>query len=340
KSVVKKAAEPVQPREQGGYFLTDEIDQKAYVKRLETQYFSVQAKNRALDAGLEDLRNKMLQLTQGQEQLIRRIEEADQHWKDYDAKIVDGNIYSSLVPSTPQADLRKYQLDVINISSGQGQESGEVYLPAGSFVSAMLLTGVYAPAESSNPLPVLIRLDEAFYGPNETRIPLGGAFAIGKASGDLNSERALIQISTLSSVLSTGETFEQKGNIGYVTDNVGQLGIKGVVVRNTGRQMVMSFMSGFMGGASQALSDAQVTTVTTETGHTARNVTGSQSKNAAFQGLAQSAAQMTKYYQDQLDKVVPAVKVDAGVKVYLVVLEGMVIHGLKKSSAGAVGFVD
>ncbi|MBF0330941.1 MAG: TraB/VirB10 family protein [Candidatus Omnitrophica bacterium] len=334
KSTPEQTAVPVKAEQaQPGYFLSDDIDQKAYVKRLEVQYFSLQDKNQALMLRFDEVADKLSQVMQLQAQLSLRLEDVDRRMKEALPSAVDAGIYG-------QTDIRKYQLDVININPLQMADEGAVYLPAGSFVSATLLTGVYAPAESSNPLPVLIRLDEAFYGPNETRIPLSGAFAIGKAVGDLNSERALVQISTLSCVLPEGEAFEHKGNIGYLTDNAGQLGIKGIVVRNTGGQLAMSFMTGFMGGASQALSDSQTTTVTTEAGHMARNVTGSRTKNAAFQGLAQSAGQMSKYYQDQLDKVVPAIKVDAGARVYLVVLEGVVIHGLKKNNVDPAGFID
>jgi len=67
-------------------------------------------------------------------------------------------------------------------------------------------------------------------------------------------------------------------------------------------------------------------------------VTGSRAKNSAFQGLAQSAAQMSKYYDDQLTKIVPAVKVEAGVEVYLIILEGVEVHGLKKRTYGSCAF--
>ena len=89
-----------------------------------------------------------------------------------------------------------------------------VYLPLGSFVKCTLLTGVYAPANESNPLPVLISVDEAFYGPNNTRIPLKGAFAIGKAVGDVVSKRAIIQIVSFSFVLPNGKVFEHEANLG------------------------------------------------------------------------------------------------------------------------------
>ena len=325
----------VSKKEENGYFLGEDVDRKAYVERLEAQYFSVAEKNQALASRLDDMAQKMADMVNSQGKITEGLAELDRRMS---ASAVPA---SAAVEGDKQPeDLRNYQLQVININPVKGRDMRTVYLPAGSFVHATLLTGVYAPAEAANPLPVLIRLNEAFYGPNETRIPLEGAFAIGKAAGDLNSERALVQITGMSAVLPTGETFEHKGNIGYLTDIFGQLGLKGIVVRNTGGQMAMSFMTGVMGGASQAMADSQTTVVSGDNGHVERNVTGSRAKNAAFQGLAQSAAQMSKYYEDQLEKIVPAVKVDAGVDVYFIVLEGVEVHGLKKDNFSPVGFID
>ena len=321
-------------KEENGYFLGEEVDHKAYLQRLEAQYFSVTEKNQALALRMDGLGQKLSEMVAVQGKMAGTLADLDRRM----------NAAASGTVSTDgkgePIDVRNYQLQVININPVKARDAATVYLPAGSFVHATLLTGVYAPAEAANPLPVLIRLNDAFYGPNETRIPLEGAFAIGKATGDLTSERALVQISTLSSVLPTGEAFEYKGNIGYLTDVSGQLGLKGIVVRNTGGQMAMSFMTGVMGGASQALADSQTTVVRGDNGQVVRNVTGSRAKNAAFQGLAQSAGQMSKYYEDQLEKIVPAVKVEAGVDVYFIVLEGVQIHGLKKNSSGPSGFID
>lgn len=308
-------------KDKNAYFLEEDVDWKAYMERLEAQYFAVAEKNQSMASRLEDVAQRLVDL----ELRVRSWPVA-----------APVSVHQDKEPDT----LKDYQLQVININPVKGRDVRTVYLPAGSFVHATLLTGVYAPSEMANPLPVLIRLNEAFYGPNEARIPLEGAFAVGKATGDLTSERALVQITTISAVLSTGETFEHKGNIGYLTDALGQLGLKGVVVRNTGGQMAMSFMTGVMGGASQAMADAQTTVVASDNGHMARNVTGSRAKNAAFQGLAHSAAQMSKYYEDQLEKIVPAVKVDAGVDVYFIVLEGVEVHGLKKDDLHPLGFID
>ena len=330
--IKEPAAQAMVKKAENGYFLGEDVDRKAYVERLEAQYFAVAGKNQALASRVDELVEKVTDLAKAQSR-------AAETWAELERRV---NAVPVSVPEEDKAKnaLKGYQLQVININPVKPHDVRTVYLPAGSFVHATLLTGVYAPAEAGNPLPVLIRLNEAFYGPNEARIPLEGAFAIGKATGDLTSERALVQISTLSAVLPTGETFEQKGNIGYLTDASGQLGLKGIVVRNTGGQMAMSFMTGVMGGASQALADSQTTVVSGDNGQVARNVTGSRAKNAAFQGLAQSAAQMSKYYGDQLEKIVPAIKVDAGVDVYFIVLEGVEVHGLKKDISRSAGFID
>lgn len=342
-SQVKTGKARAEKRHDGdGYFLGEDIDHKAYVGRLEAQYFAVAEKNKTMALRLDELTQKLGDVLKAEARLAESLTEVERGLGVVSAKV------AVAVPTPAQAGgisasgaaVRNYQLDVININPVKAAAEGAVYLPAGSFVRATLLTGVYAPAEVANPLPVLIRLDEAFYGPNDARIPLAGALAIGKAAGELNSERALVQISTISSVLPTGETFEHKGNIGYLTDVGGQLGLKGIVVRNTGRQMAMAFMTGFMGGASQAMADAQVTSSVAGLGRVTRNVTGSPLKNAGFQGLAQSAGQMSKYYEDQLNKIVPAVKVDAGVDVYLIILEGVTVHGLKKDSVRPVDFAD
>jgi hypothetical protein len=231
------------------------------------------------------------------------------------------------------------ELAIADISpmSNQGDT---VYLPLGSFCKGTLLTGVYAAADQNNPLPVLIVLDEAFYGPNKTRIPLKGAFVLGKAYGDLVSERALIQIVAISSVLPDDITFEKEQNLGYVTDAQGELGIRGQVIRNTGKQLAVSFMSGFMAGGSQALADEEVMTTVTDEGNPVKNVTGDATKHALFSGLAQSAGQLSDYYAKQSENLIPAIHVKNGQGVYFIVQKGVSIHGLPHLSMASNHYVD
>ncbi len=327
---VLAATKEKQPEE--GYLLGEEIDRKAFVARLEEQYHVLGEKQEAFEQKMEEANMRIKELSAMDERLGARFK-----MLQYKTQTLENTRNAEKGQhSMPTKDLEQYQLDVVAVEELKPREEASVYLPAGSFVHGVLLTGVYAPADQNNPLPVLIRLSEAFYGPNETRVPLEGAFVIGKATGDLNSERALIQGAAISSVLSTGETFEARGNIGYVTDVRGQLGVHGEVVRNTGAIMAMSFMTGFLSGASQAFADSETTAVVGENGSVHRNTTGSASRQAAFQGMSESARNMSGYYQKQSEGIVPAIKVDAGTEVYLVVLEGVSVHGLKNND-GAHG---
>lgn len=315
-------------QQEEGYLLGEEIDRKAFVARLETQYHTIKEKQGEFEQRIEETAKRMKELAAMDERLGTRIKIL-QHKTE-----ILGNVRNAQINQNADVsqELQQYQLEVVTVNEMKPKGRNDVYLPAGSFVHGVLLTGVYAPADQNNPLPVLIRLSEAFYGPNETRIPLEGAFVIGKATGDLNSERALIQGAAISSVLPKGEAFEARGNIGYVTDIKGQLGIKGEVVRNTGAIMAMSFMTGFLSGASQAFADSETTAVAGENGSIHRNTTGNASRQAAFQGMSESARNMSAYYQKQSEGIVPAIKVDAGTEVYLVVLEGVSVHGLENNN--------
>lgn len=314
-----------------GMFLGEEVDRKSYVERLEKQYDSVARKN-------DEMSRKVTKLNS-------RFDEMRESMKKTRAAVLSLQAVAKRLgrqgaePATEKEGAKSRQQLAIVAVQEPDQESRDVYLPAGSFVSGTLLTGVYAPADGNNSLPVLIRLDEAFTGPNASAIALEGAFVLGKATGDLNSERALIEAEKLAAVFPTGESFEQSGVFGYLTDRSGQLGLKGVVVRNTAGRLAASFMSGFMGGASQAVADGEVSAVTQD-GKESRSLTGNAAKHALFSGMAQSTAQLSRYYQQQLDMIVPAVMVQPGVRVYVIVQKGFRIHGMARNSVDFYRFVD
>ena len=329
--------ETVSSKSAGNSFLLgDDVDQKSYVAKIESQYYAVQEKNQGLEQKVSDLASQIDKLTKSQEDIATATASYDSKLTDVVAKMLQKN--QTQAEGGPNTE--NYKLEITKVADLNTENKKAVYLPAGSFVRGTLLTGVYAPSQQSNPLPVLIRLKEAFYGPNNTRIPLEGAFAVGKATGDLTSERALIQITTLSAVLPSGQAFESKGNLGYLTDISGQLGLKGIVVRNTGSQLALSFMSGFLSGGSQALANQQTTSEVGVNGQITSTVTGSTAKNTLFSGVAASAGKLSQYYDKQLEEIIPAIKVDAGVDVYFITLEGVKINGLTTDSNNAFTFID
>ena len=330
--------------------LTGSVDTKSYVNRIEKEYYDISSKFDSLNERIASLEKSSQDLRKNQTQVSKIVIDLDKRVTDkleqntgltkknlgrgQSTGSIEETLTSPLSMSQPAGKTTNLEMAKVGEIKIEEKAPGKkyVYLPLGSFVKCTLLTGVYAPANESNPLPVLISVDEAFYGPNNTRIPLKGAFAIGKAVGDVVSKRAVIQVVSFSTVLPDGKVFEHEANLGYLADDDGHLGIPGELIYNTGKQLSLSFLSGFLAGGAEALSQANTTTVTGY-GQTSTNVTGNTGKYSMFSGLANSAQGMSSYYQKQLEAMIPAVKIEAGKKAVLVIQKGVQIEGLEITSS-------
>ena len=317
----------------------ENVNEKIFIRDVEKQLSD-------MDSSYKEQKEAIKQITDHESFLADYIGKLESGLKKIDerlAKIEINQTMTSLQNQIfPQQQKSNIDLEYVKIMPIEKNDENDkqVRLPIGSYAQGTLLTGVYAPVDSSNPLPVLIRLDEAFVGPNDTRVPLKGTFLVGKAYGDITTHRALIQIISISTVLPDGRAFEKEGNFGYITDTTHLFGLPGIYVENTGKQLGLSFISGFMSGASQAFADGETTSIVGAQGQVSKAVTGNSTKNAAFQGLASSSSQLSEYYQNQLEKVVPAVQIDSGKTVYFYVQKGVTIDGLRKSDNLTVQFID
>ena len=327
--------------------LVGSVDTKSYVSRIEKQYYDITAKFDSLSERIGAFENNAQDLRKNQSQISKIVIDLDKRVTDtltqntgltkkgLERGQSTGSIEETLISPLSMSQLagKTINLEMAKVGEIKIEEKAPgkryVYLPLGSFVKCTLLTGVYAPANENNPLPVLISIDEAFYGPNNTRISLKGAFAIGKAVGDVVSKRAIIQVVSFSTVLPDGKVFEHEANLGYLADSDGRLGIQGELIYNTGKQLSLSFLSGFLAGGSEALSQAEISTVTGVYGQTSKNVTGNTGRYSMFSGLANSAQGMSSYYQKQLEAMIPAVKIEAGKKAVFVIQKGVQIEGLE-----------
>ncbi|GEM_PF-882888 len=342
---VKKTAKSEEDKDVG--VLVGQVDTKSYVNRIEKQYYDITAKFDSLNERIGALEQSAQDLRKNQSQVSKIVVNLDKRVTDtfiqntgltkkglergQSTGSIEGTLIDPLSMSQPARQAINLEVAKVGEIKIEEKVSKEryVYLPLGSFVKCTLLTGVYAPANESNPLPVLISIDEAFYGPNNTRIPLKGAFAIGKAVGDVVSKRAIIQVVSFSMVLPDGKVFEHEANLGYLADSDGRLGIQGELIYNTGKQLSLNFLSGFLAGGAEALSQVETSTVTGAYGQTSKNVTGNTGRYSMFSGLARSAEGMSSYYQKQLEAMIPAVKIEAGKKAVFVIQKGVQIEGLE-----------
>jgi hypothetical protein len=203
-----------------------------------------------------------------------------------------------------------------------------VHLPAGSFVKATLLSGVYAPTRAQQPLPVLLHFTEAPVGPNATRVPLRGCIAVARALGDYTTKRAGLQLDTMSCVLPSGRAVSQPVT-GWVAGPDGVFGMPGELVEREGPYLARVSLAGFLHGASAAFATAQTTTNIGALGNTTTTITGNEALYGALSGFANTANRMAAFYERQLESLVPAVYVPSGLTGSAVIQSGVTLDGVE-----------
>lgn len=202
-----------------------------------------------------------------------------------------------------------------------------VHLPAGSFLSTTLLSGVYAPVRGSQPFPVLLHFNEAALAPNRQRVPVERCVAIAKAVGDYVSRRAILQLDQLSCILPDGRVFTAP-LAGWVNGPDGVFGIPGEIVEHTGSFLARVALSAFIQGGAAGLAQAETTITTTPLGGTQTTLAGNTAQFAALQGLATTAERMSRFFERQLETLVPVIVVRAGATGAAVIQNGVTIEGL------------
>lgn len=200
-----------------------------------------------------------------------------------------------------------------------------LHIPAGSFGEATLLTGVFAPT-SGEALPVLLRLDAALVGPQRARIPLRGAFLVGKAQGDANSSRAVVQIETLSALGPDGRSLEAKVN-GWVADDDGAQGLRGAYVWHAGEILTLSAATGALSGGADAMAQRETTPQVTPLGGVQAPLTGDPLKFTGYRALSTAFGRLGEMVGQRLNEIVPAVHVANGRRVTVAFISGATLDG-------------
>ncbi|MBU0478286.1 hypothetical protein KKC91_06935 [bacterium] len=352
--------------EKSGVFFDKEIDKKAYVKRLDGMYGEVAARVEEQERQTQGFENSLEDINKSVEELKEEGRSTSKDMATIKRVVSDLNEAIQKLTGRPisglKADGKRYLGEERPVFEGEAktgeykvprgsmatkitvfqvkkeEEKKEVVpeeeeflmLPAGSFVDCTLLSGVYAPADSSRPLPVLIRMDDAFIGPNKSKVPLEGIFGLCKATGELVSERAILQLQQISVVMKDGKTFNEEGNLGYLAGEDAALGLKGKVIKNTGRLIWNALFSGYLGGAAEALAMGKTQTTIGGQGQIVQDINKKATGDyAAYSGLSAAAQRMSDYYMGQLEQLIPVVYVAAGRKITVVMTKSIKIKGYK-----------
>jgi conjugal transfer pilus assembly protein TraB len=212
------------------------------------------------------------------------------------------------------------------------------YLPAGSYVKCTLLTPVDAPISKDDPMPVALRADTIFYGPNGSTVPLKNCMIIGAAWGDLNTEKAYVEVVKIVQVLEDGNVWEESGGkagsrLGWVVD-----GLPGKTEYRINGILAKGALASFLSAAADALAGDQTsTTVSAMTGTSTTSITGETGKYAAYKGASGFAKTLAAPYLKLLEQSMPVIHVYSGKEVYIFTLKGMEVKGLEAKSESEFG---
>ncbi len=200
--------------------------------------------------------------------------------------------------------------------TSEKKEKDKLYIPLG-FAKGILLNGLDAPTLQygrENPHPVLILLTDKSILANNRKLNLKGCFVHASGWGELSSERAYLELISISCISRNGKIYEKKVK-GTVVDADGKTGLKGRVVSKFGSVLAKQFMAGLLEGIGNILR-ASATTVQISPIGTAETINPDDVARVAIAGGFSSAARrLAEFYVQLAKEYFPVIEVQAGRRV-------------------------
>jgi conjugal transfer pilus assembly protein TraB len=218
---------------------------------------------------------------------------------------------------------------------GQGAKSAEppakpkpkpptAYIPSGSMLAGVLITGVDAPTgrgSNADPIPILVRVKHEAILPNRYRADVRECFIVGSAYGDLSSERAYVRGETLSCVRVDGKVIDTTVKM-YLVGEDGKAGIRGHLVSKQGQAIAKAAVAGFAQAYANAL-QPNVSVYGGGNGAAGNTPLSTQAlQGASFGGASSALDRIAKFEIDLANQMFPVVEIDAGRPVTFIVLKG------------------
>lgn len=218
-------------------------------------------------------------------------------------------------------------------ASGSKKNKRLIYLPVG-FMKATLLTGVDAltsQSGTSNPEPIMARVQAPAILPNEVKANLSGCFVIGNAVGSLAKERVDVRLVSLTCVDFSEQAVIDQQVKGYFVDADGKKGLSGKVVTRFGGTLARQFFAGTVSGVAKVIESTAGQTSVSPLG-TVRTFDAGQAATAGVAGgMSQASEDISQFYLELARQSGPVVEVGAGKEVVVVIQEGAQLE-LKKTA--------
>jgi conjugal transfer pilus assembly protein TraB len=215
-----------------------------------------------------------------------------------------------------------------NSASGAKKKNRTIYLPPG-FMKARLLTGIDALASrdaTSNPEPLIARVQAPAVLPNDVKANLAGCFVVGNATGSLAKERVEVQLVSLSCVDFDEHSVVDQPIKGFFVDADGKKGLSGKVVTRAGATLARAFIAGTVTGVASTVENSVGETSTSALGSVRTLDAGDAAKAGIANGLSRSSDKLTDFYLDLARQAGPIVEVGAAKAVVVVIQEGVTLE--------------
>lgn len=220
-----------------------------------------------------------------------------------------------------------------NVQANQPElKKADSYIPAGSFVRAILLGGLDAPTggqSQQNPHPVLLKVEDLAQLPNNYQYDLVDCMAIGAAHGDISSERAMIRMETLSCIDKQNNVHEAPIR-GFVFGEDGKAGTRGRVITKQGQILMNSLIAGIGAGIGDAFQQQAYSIQETGLGTVTSIQPDKLGWAGAGEGVSRALDRLSEYYISLAEKMFPVIEVDAGRAVDIVLTSGFELKGVRK----------
>jgi conjugal transfer pilus assembly protein TraB len=225
--------------------------------------------------------------------------------------------------SNPAADIKT--------AADSSAKHSEVFIPAGTILTGVLLNGLDAPTgkrSKKEPMPVLFRIKKEAILPNRFHADLRECFLLASGFGDLSAERAYFRGETFSCVRQDGGVIEVPMNA-YATGEDGKNGVRGRVISKQGALLAQAMMAGFLRGFSDAFGRNQIPMLMTGGVGSLSGTTPFQSafssqsmEGGSLRGAGYAMERLSHFYMDMAEEIYPVIEVDATRQVNFIVQKG------------------
>ncbi len=304
-------------------------DSDNWISKSEDRLKSMEEQNSNLQKMITELKTQISDLSASKGVDLNLVTDSVGHeqssiLKDINTKLPPPNFDAPKVgldgPLVQEQKSAAEDKEIIEIDLSQSQKKTgkektiENFIPAGAFSEIVLLSGLDAPtggAAQSDPLPVLLKVQNFAQLPNSFKGNIKDCHVVGAAYGSMSAERGYIRLEKLSCILMDKKVIETKIQ-GYVAGEDGKAGFRGRVVSKQGALIAKAAMAGIFSGMGDAISSQYKTLSQSPLG----SFTTVDPKKVAEAGLGEGAGtalnKIADFYIARANETFPIIEIDAG----------------------------